>query len=168
MNIRALALAAMLLGGCDGAARNEAGQADGNAAAAPAPAPAADPEGNPSTEAAADRVLKSETVEAIFQGWEMGDYLWATLAVEGREPTGAFVGPAPLEHFLEAHKGEPVTVRIDTVMMDIPEAGGAEEVQKIAEASADGITAAQWWAELSAEQRAAAERRMEEVLGGGA
>ena len=163
MKIRTFALATVLLGGCDGAARNEAGQTDGNAATAQSAAPAPGAEGN----AAAEKVLKSETVEAVFEGWEMGDYLWATLAVPGREAAGAFVGPTPIEHFLEAHKGKPITVRIDTVMMDIPEAGGAEEVQKIAEASAGGVSAAQWWAGLSAEERAAAERRMEEVLGGG-
>jgi len=165
MNIRTLALAALLLGGCGGEAGNEAEQAQGNAAAAPAAA--ADGNEAAAPGGTADRVLKSETVEAVFDQWEMGDYLWAHLNVEGREQEGAFVGPTPIEHFLEAHRGQPITVRIDTVMMDIPEAGGAEEVQKIAAASAGGVSAAQWWAGLSAEERAAAERRMEELLSGG-
>ena len=136
----------------------DAPAAEANNSSAPTNAVAAAPE---------EKVLKSETVEAVFTGWEVGDYVWANLRVNGAE-TGAWVGPPPLEHFLEAHRAKPITVRIHTVSTDVPEAGGEMEISKIVEASAGTLTAAQWWAGLSREQREEAERRMEEVLGGGA
>ena len=116
----------------------------------------------------AEKVLKSETVDAVFTGWEVGDYVWAKLDVKGRGESGAWVGPTPLEHFLEAHKGKPISVTIKTVRVEIPEAGGEQEVPKIAEARVGPLTAVAWWRGLSPAQRQAAERRMEEVLGGGA
>ena len=112
-------------------------------------------------------VAKSETVEAVFTGWEMGDYLWANIEVEGREASGAWVGSTPVEHFLEAHKGQPITLRIETASVHIPEAGGSEEIERIVEASAGDVTAARWWAGLSAAEKQAAEARLEEVLAGG-
>lgn len=115
----------------------------------------------------AEQVAKAETVEAVFTGWEMGDYLWANVEIEGRETSGAWVGPTPVDHFLEAHKGKPVRLRIETASVHIPEAGGTEEIERIVEAEAGGVTAAQWWAGLSAAEKKAAEARLEEVLGGG-
>lgn len=149
-----LALATPGLGACDAPAveANTGGAQVGEAGGAPR-----------------ETVLRSETVEAVFTGWEVSDYVWANLKVKGSQESGAWVGPSPLEHFLEAHRGKPITVRIDTVRVAIPEAGGGEEeVRKIADASAGGTTAAQWWAGLSPEQKQAAEARMEDVLGGGA
>ena len=169
------ALAVVTLAACDAPAveANNAAAAAANQAAAPAdePAPAANDTaaaGNEAGGAPGEKVLRSETVEAVFTGWEMGDYVWATLRVKGSDAEeGAMVGPTPLEHFLEAHKGEQVTLRIDTVRMVIPEAGGEEEVKKIVDASLAGTSADEWWTGLSAKEKQAAERRMEEVLGGG-
>lgn len=149
-----LALAACGEGGTGAA--NEAAPVAAAPAAAAAPPAAADGE-----------APRSETVEAVFTGWEMGDYLWANVEVEGREASGAWVGPTPVEHFLEAHKGRPITVRIETASVHIPEAGGSEEIEKIVDARAGDLTAAQWWAGLSAAEKKAAEARLEEVLGGG-
>jgi hypothetical protein len=149
----AIAALTALLAGCDGPTQPQ------NATA---------PAANETSSAPQETVLKSETVEGVFTGWEVGDYVWANLKVKGREASGAWVGPTPLEHFLEAHKGKPVTVRIDTVRLHVPEAGGEQAVPKITQASAAGVTAADWWQALSEEQRLPAERRMEEVLGGGA
>jgi hypothetical protein len=156
-------LAALWLAGCGGSPdSNQSGEAAlsfNESAPAPAPAPA------PAAGAPAETVLKSETVEAVFTGWEVGDYVWANLDVKGRETAGAWVGPPPLEHFLEAHKGKPITVRLDTVAMEVPEAGGKMEIEKIADARAGALTAAAWWKGLSAGQKQAAERRIEAVLG---
>ena len=155
-----------LLGACDATpAGNESAPAAENAGTASVESPSAAPA--PNGGEAKEKVLRSETVEAVFTGWEVGDYVWANLAVKGRESAGAWVGPSPLEHFLEAHKGKPITVRLDTVMADIPEAGGEMEVVKVAEARVGTLSAAAWWGGLSAEQRAAAERKMEAVLSGG-
>lgn len=155
--IAAASLAAAACGDADAPA--------GDAAAAAAPAAVAAP-----VEAAAPgpaEAVRSETVEAVFTGWEMGDYLWANLEIEGREASGAWVGPSPVDHFLEAHKGRPITLRIETAQVHIPEAGGTEQIERVVEARAGGLTAAQWWAGLSAAERKAAEARLEEVLGGG-
>lgn len=152
MEKAAIAALAALLGGCDAAPQEEN---------------AATPAGNEAAAPAGETVLKSETVEAVFTGWEVGDYVWANLEVRGREAGGAWVGPPPLEHFLEAHKGRPIAVRIDTVRLHIPEAGGEQEVRRIADASAGGVPAATWWQTLPPAAKEAAERRMEEVLGGG-
>jgi hypothetical protein len=103
----------------------------------------------------------------VFTGWEVGDYVWANLQVKDGAASGAWVGPPPLEHFLEAHKGRPITVRVETVRLHIPEAGGEQEVRRIAGAAIDDVSAAQWWTALPPSEKEAAERRMEEVLGGG-
>jgi hypothetical protein len=157
MRASAAFLCVLWLSGCGSPAANEAAPAEPNAAAAEAPGAAPK----------ADQVLKSETVEAVFSGWEIGDYVWANLKVAGREAEGAFVGPAPIEHFLEAHKGRAIRVKIDTVRMMLEAAGSEQEVRKIADASVGGVSASAWWAGLSAGEKAAAEARMEEVLGGG-
>lgn len=126
------------------------------------------PDSSASTAAAApvemqpDRVLRSETVEARFVRWDVGDYVWAVLEVPGREPIGAWVEP-PIDHFLTAFAGEALTLRIDTVETFIPEAGEAIEVPHVAEASVDGTPAALWWERLDDEQRRIAEHATEEA-----
>ena len=171
-SLKGLAGAALLMitAGCGGGGAEE-NAASGGALNTATPAtnisaPSVTSAAAPGGGEAEEKVLKTETVEAVFTGWEMGDYVWANLDVKGRETTGAWVGPTPLEHFLEAHKGKPLTVRIDTVKAQVPEAGGDMEVAKIADARHGTLTAAAWWNRLSPAERQAAERRMEEVLGG--
>jgi hypothetical protein len=158
MKARVVAAALLLaLGACD---------RDPDAANEAAAPPAAQtPEAAPAR--AQEKVLQSETVEAVFTGWDVGDYVWANLEVKGRDTSGAWVGPSPLEHFLEAHKGRPIMVRLDTVRAHLPEAGGEQDVQTIGDASIGGVTAAVWWAALPADRKQAAETQMEEVLGSG-
>ena len=81
--------------GCAGSAGND--QAEGNAAAPAAPQNAAAPAPPANAAAAADPVLRSETVTGTFTGWEMGDYLWAKIAVPGRETISAQPGPTPVD-----------------------------------------------------------------------
>lgn len=130
----------LLLGGCD----RTAASSDGNAAA-PVPAP--------DRLAGSTKVLKSETVEAVFTGWDKGDYAWARLKVKGREEFGAWSGPSPIDLFLDAHVGKPLTVRLDTIMADVPEARGKLEVQRIAGARMGELTAEAWWNALTPKQR---------------
>jgi hypothetical protein len=171
-SLKALAAAALLtiLAGCgDGGAEENAAAGGSANTATPATnvsAPSVTSAAAPGGGEAEEKVLKTETVEAVFTGWEMGDYVWANLDVKGRETTGAWVGPTPLEHFLEAHKGKPLTVRIDTVKAAVPEAGGEMEVAKIADARLGALTAAAWWEKLSPAERQAAEKKMEDILGG--
>lgn len=108
-----------------------------------------------------DRVLRTETVSGTFSGWEMGDYLWGHIQVAGREPISAQPGPAPIDLFLDANRGRPVTVEIATVRTEIPEAGGMTEIQRITAARNAAGTAETWWQGLSAADRAAAQRRFE-------
>ena len=160
-------LLAMLLAGCDSSGETMA-KAEGegaNAVAVPETADAPAPASNASAEAPAakEKVLKSEQVEAVFTGWEVGDYVWAGLAVEGRESDGALTD-APIDSFLQAHKGKKLKVRLDTVMADIPEAGGETDVQRVAEARLGDLTAEAWWQSLSPAERQAATRALEAAL----
>jgi hypothetical protein len=137
-----LLLAAMLLlGGCD---RGSSGEANGAAPVASASRPA--PEQSP-------KVLRAETVEAVFTGWDQGDYVWARIKVKGREEFGVWSGPSPIDLFLDAHIGKPLTVTIETILADVPEAGRKMEVPRIAAARIGGLTAEAWWRSLSPKQR---------------
>jgi hypothetical protein len=109
-----------------------------------------------------DQVLRTETVSGTFTGWEMGDYLWAHIQVAGRrEPISAQPGPTPIDLFLDANRGRPVTVDVATVRTELPEAGGMTEIQRITAARNATSTAEAWWQGLSAADRAAAQRRFE-------
>jgi hypothetical protein len=131
--------ALLLVAGCDG------GRASNDAAPAASAAAPAQPPG--------ERVLRSETVDAVFTGWDQGDYLWARLEVKGREPFGAWSGPSPIDLFLDSHIGKPITIRLETIDAEVPEAGGRMEVPRIADARIGTLSAAAWWAGLSPKQR---------------
>jgi hypothetical protein len=89
----------------------------------------------------------------VFTGWDKGDYVWARLKVKGREEFGAWSGPSPIDLFLDAHIGKPLTLTLETVVADVPEAGGKLGVQRIAAARAGSLTAQAWWDSLSPKQR---------------
>jgi hypothetical protein len=132
----------LLVAGCDVST-------PGNEAAPTATGKKAAPAGEPQ----AAKVLRSETVEAVFTGWEQGDYLWARLEVKGREPFGAWSGPSPVDLFLDSHVGKPLTIRLETIDAEVPEAGGRMEVARVADARIGTVTAGAWWQELSPKQR---------------
>lgn len=138
-------------------------------AATPAPAPNAQTDADSNGAAASPaRVLRTETVSGTFVGWDMGDYLWAKVAVPNSPPINAMVDvPEPTGFFLAANVGRPVTVEVRTVMMHIPEAGGEEEIRLIGSARNAAGTAESWWRSLSAADRAAAERRFQGALDSG-
>jgi hypothetical protein len=165
MRLTLASLAALSLAACSGNAGNKAATA-GNGANAAAAAPAdnaanaAAPASNGS--AAAERELRRETVTATFTSWEMGDYLWGNFTAPGREPFSAQMGPEPVALFLDANRGRQVTVEVATVMANIPENGGATEIQRIMSARNAAGTAEQWWTSMSAADQAAARRRFEE------
>lgn len=162
MRLTLASLAALSLAACSGTAANNAATANNSAnAAAPAPATNAAAPANNSA-AAAEPVLRTETVTATFTSWEMGDYLWGNFTAPGREPFSAQMGPDPVALFLDANRGRQVTVEVATVMANIPENGGATEIQRIMSARNAAGTAEQWWAGLSAADQAAARRRFEE------
>ena len=123
-------------------------------------APAGNVTGNESA-SSHDQVLRSETVSGTFAGWEMGDYLWAKIQVPGRETISAQPGPSPIDLFLDANRGRPVTVDVATVRTELPEAGGMTEIQRITAARNAATTADSWWQGLSTADRAAAQRRFE-------
>ena len=111
-----------------------------------------------------EQVLRSETVPAVFTGWDTGDYVWARLSIKGREPLGAWAGRSPIDLFLDAHVGKQLTVTLQTIGADIPEAGGTIEVQRISAARIGDLTAQDWWQSLSPEQRRDAQARLAEVF----
>ncbi len=161
MRLALISLTALAVAGCGQNAGNNAATA--NAANAPAPAPAAN-EAQPvnNSSAATEPVLRRETVSGTFSGWEMGDYLWAKIDVPARETIRAQTGPTPVDLFLDANRGRPVTVEVSTVMANIPENGGSTEIQRITAARNAAGTAEAWWQGLSAADRAAAQRRFEQ------
>jgi hypothetical protein len=164
MRLTLVSLATLALAACgQNAGNNAAASNDAANAAAPAPVPAtnaAAPANN--SVAAAEPVLRRETVSGTFTGWEMGDYLWGHIAVPGRETISAQPGPTPVDLFLDANRGRPVTVEIATVTANIPENGGPTEIQRITAARNAAGTAEAWWQSLSAADRAAAQHRFEQ------
>ncbi|HEV2746854.1 MAG TPA: hypothetical protein VGW34_06100 [Allosphingosinicella sp.] len=150
----AVAMAPLLLAGCGG------GQAE------PAAESAAET-GNESRmkEGDADQILKAETLQAVFDGFEIGDLVWARLSAPGREELTALVGNRPgLEHFLAAHRGRPLTLRIETVRTYVEQAGGALETQRIADAQTAETNVDAWWQTLDPADRRAAEQATERMM----
>ena len=162
MRLALVSLTSLALAACGQNAGNNATVANAANSAAPAPAAnAAAPAANNST-AAAEPVSRRETVTGTFTGWEMGDYLWAHIQVPGREMISAQPGPTPIDLFLDANRGREVTVEVSTVTANIPENGGATEIQRITAARNAAGTAEAWYQGLSAADRAAAQHRFEQ------
>ena len=152
-------------------AATSAAPAGNTLAATPAAAPNAQTNADANgVTASPDRVLRTETLSGTFTGWEMGDYLWAKVAVPGSPPISAMVDEAESDEiglFLAANVGRPVTVEVQTVMMNIPEAGGETEIRRISAARNAAGSAESWWQSLSAADRAAAQRRFQGALNSG-
>jgi hypothetical protein len=110
----------------------------------------------------ADEAIGTRTVAATFTGWEMGDYLWANFTVPGGEPIAAQPGPTPIDLFLDAHRGQPMTIEVASVRTAVPEAGGMTDILRITGARTAEGDAASWWQRLSPADQAAARRRFEE------
>ena len=161
MRLTLVSLTSLALAACGQNAGNNAATANTANAAAPAPA-ANDAAPANNSSAAAEPVLRRETVTGTFTGWEMGDYLWAHIQVPGRETISAQPGPTPIDLFLDANRGRQVTVEVSTVTANIPENGGATEIQRITAARNAAGTAEAWWQGLSEADRAAARRRLEQ------
>ena len=160
MRLTLVSLTSLALAACGQNAGNNAAAA--NAANPAAPAPAANAAAPVNNSAAAEPVLRRETVTGTFAGWEMGDYLWAHIQVPGREMISAQPGPTPIDLFLDANRGRQVTVEVSTVTANIPENGGATEIQRITAARNAAGTAEAWYQGLSAADRAAAQHRFEQ------
>lgn len=151
----------LALAGCgDRAAEaNQANEVAANTASANQAAPA----GNTAAAGEEEETeLRRETVAATFLGWEMGDYLWARFEAAGREPFTAQPEGSPVDLFLDAHRGQPVTVEIVTVRANVPEAGGPMEIARVTSARTAATDAEAWWNGLSEAEQAAAQRRFEE------
>lgn len=160
MRLAILSLTSLALAACG---QNAGNNATANAANAVAPAPAAANAAAPANNsAAAEPVLRRETVTGTFTGWEMGDYLWAHIQVPGREMISAQPGPTPIDLFLDANRGQQVTVEVSTVTANIPENGGPTEIQRITAARNAAGTAEAWYQGLSAADRTAAQHRFEQ------
>ena len=161
MRLTLASLAVLSLAACGQNTANNAATANNSATAAAAPVVNEVVPANNSA-AAAEPVLRSQTVSGTFSGWEMGDYLWAKIDVPGRDTVRAQPGPTPIDLFLDANRGRPVTVTVSTVRANIPENGGPTEIERITAARNAAGTAEAWWQGLSAADRAAAQHRFEE------
>ena len=152
----------LALAGCGDRAA-EANQANAVATTAVAGANEAAPAGNQATAGEDEETeLRRETVAATFLGWEMGDYLWARFEAPGRAPFAAQPEGSPVDLFLDAHRGQPVTVEVVTVRANVPEAGGPMEIARVTSARTAATDAEAWWNGLSEAEQAAAQRRFEQ------
>ena len=163
MRLAFASLALLSLAACGQGAGNNGAAANNANTAAPA-APVANVAAPDINSAAAEPVLRSETVSGTFSGWEMGDYLYAHIEVPGRQMISAQPASEPesIALFLDANRGRQVTVEVATVRANIPENGGATEIQRITAARNAAGTAEAWWQGLSAADQAAARRRLEQ------
>ncbi|HYI48348.1 MAG TPA: hypothetical protein VEX35_07790 [Allosphingosinicella sp.] len=108
-----------------------------------------------------ERVERTETTTVAFAGWERGDYLWANFVGTRGARFSAMVERDPIGQFLQAHRGSPVTVTIQTVRTTLPEAGRTT-IRRVTGARNRAGTAQAWWRRLSPAQRRAAQRRFEQ------
>ena len=171
---RIAAAAAMLAGGaaCEGPAGSTAAPAEEPALddAAPAagsgkaPPEAIGPE--PTKEGDPDQVLGAETVEVVFDGYEVGDLVWAKFSNPVQPEITALVDTRSegLEHFLAAHQGRAMTVRLEKVRTYVEQAGGAIEARKVVGAQTAETSAEAWWGTLGEQEKAAARTATEELL----
>ncbi len=107
-----------------------------------------------------ERVVRTVTTTVAFAGWERGDYLWANFVGARGARFSAMVEQDPIGPFLEAHRGRPVTVTLQTVRTTLPEAGRTT-IRRVTGARNAAGTALAWWRRLSPAQRRAAQRRFE-------
>jgi hypothetical protein len=114
------------------------------------------------SESRQEKVLRTELVEGTVTALQMGDYLWATVEMVGRESMSVMPGAEPIDLFLDAHRGQLLTLEIATVRMDIPEAGGEQEVQRVIAARRGSMTAQTWWDGLSPTEKQAVRNRFEQ------
>ena len=109
-----------------------------------------------------DRILRSATVEGRVTGLTMGDYLWVTVRPSRGAEFQAQPAASPVDLFLDAHRGQPLTLQVQDVSRYIPEAGGRQEIKVIAAARMGRTSAAAWWRSLSPAQRRAAQHHFEQ------
>ena len=109
-----------------------------------------------------DRILRTAAVEGRVTGMTMGDYLWVTVRPGRGAEFQAQPAASPVDLFLDAHRGQPLTLQVQDVSRYIPEAGGRQEIKVIAGARIGRTSAAAWWGSLSPAQRRAAQHHFEQ------
>jgi hypothetical protein len=170
--LRYIALAsALALAACErGPEANETAAAAANqsTSAANQAAPAAS---NASSNAIAAGEVASSRYEgpAVLRAFEAGDHLWARFdPIRGRESDStALVESIELAAFLNAHRGRPIEVTIETVNQHLDPPGERMDVTLLRGARAGGRSDVEWWTSLSPAEQAAARRGAEDLLGGG-
>ena len=119
------------------------------------------------TNSAAPAAAAQGEVEATLERFEAGDHLYAIFApIPGREAesTALIEGDAALPAFLDAHKGQPLHVRIETVNRHLDPPGEVMDVTQITAARVGPLTHEAWWASLTPAQRTAAEERVADLM----
>lgn len=115
--------------------------------------------------AAGETLLASETVKARFDGFLGGHSMDAKLGGPGyRGPKRAAVQSAPVAAFLHVHRGETLTLKLDTVRQPDraePESSPPVTVVRIASARAGAAASDSYWKTLSAEEKDCAARSLD-------
>ena len=137
------------------------------AAAEPATTAAAPAAEENTTAPAAPATAAEGEVQATLERFEAGDHLYAVFKpIPGREAesTALIEGDAALPAFLDAHKRQPLHVRIETVNRHLDPPGETMDVTQITAARAGPLTHEAWWASLTPAQRTAAEERVADLM----
>lgn len=146
--------------GCNRSGPANNGTATSNGANAAAPAA---PKASPTNNAAATPAAAAGEVQGTFRAFDRGDHLWAQFDLpSGGEAGGTvLIRDVELAAFLNAHKGQPLYLVIQTrnEMLDPP--GENMDVTSLVSARSATQTSQQWWQSLSAEQQAAARTTIE-------
>lgn len=113
---------------------------------------------------AGEQILRTDYVTAVFTGWEVGDHAWAHLRADSGDEIAAQTIGAPIDPFLTEHRDMPLGLTLQTIRVFVPEAGAEQEIVRIVDASANGTSAAAWWAALAPGGRAAAQAAAEAAM----
>lgn len=140
-------------------ASNAANAATGNASA-----PAASATGN-----SAAATPAAGEIQATFRSFERGDHLYAMFDLPaGREAEETvLIRDVELAAFLNAHKGQPLNVVIQTRNEHLDPPGENMDVTSLVSARTAAQTSQQWWQSLSPQQQTAARTEIENLPSSG-
>ena len=93
-----------------------------------------------------DKIKATKTVKGTFKGFEVGDYMHATITKTDGKDVSFFMGRnESLQYFLVTHKDQPLTITYQIVESYIQEAGGVQRIERISAVRAGTLTDAAWW-----------------------
>lgn len=112
-----------------------------------------------------DKIKATKTVTGYFKGFEMGDYLHATIKKKNGEESSFFLNQSEsVQYFLVAHKNQLLTLTYQIVETFIPEAGGKQTIERLVAVKAGSTTDKAWWKQQQAKSSLSELRQKYEAL----